>query len=143
MSQPHRSLAHYTVTTGHLRQSPRSEVSDDVIAALLPLLVPGEHPMPAPPGYRLRVTLAGTALAATVLTSGGAPLATVYACADQPALDAALHAVREQLTDREPALLPPAALVVLHPTIALDPGASDWLGDFERCLAWAWIGSVQ
>lgn len=29
--------------------------------------------------------------------------------------------------------------VVVHPALALDGAARDWLGDFERCVAWAWI----
>jgi hypothetical protein len=31
----------------------------------------------------------------------------------------------------------------LYPTLALDPDAAVWLGDFERCLAWAWIEGAE
>lgn len=131
------TLCHYTITTGHVRQSARSEVRDDVIERLAPLLQPGDHAMPGPFGdYRLRVTVDGSTLAATVITVTGVPLATTIVCIDQAGLDAALRA-----TGMIPAveITLPCALVEIHPTLALDPGASDWLGDFEKCLAWTWL----
>ncbi len=132
-----RTLCHYTITSGHSRQSPRSEVRDDVIAELAPLLCPGNHPMPAPAGgYRLRVTIDGSTMAATVTTGSGIPLATTIVCVDQAGLDAALRATG-MIPATEISL--PCALVEIHPTLALDPDASGWLGDFERCIAWAWI----
>lgn len=129
------TLCHYTIATGHVRQSPRSEVDDDVIAVLRPLLRSGDHRLPGPPGYRLRVTIDGTVLAATV-TRGPAPLATVMVCLDQAGLDRALEA-----TGTIPAvrLTLPCALADLHPTLAMDMEAAGWIGDLERCLAWAWI----
>ena len=34
----------------------------------------------------------------------------------------------------------PWCAVLIHLTLALaDPSASAWLGDFERCVAWAWV----
>lgn len=33
----------------------------------------------------------------------------------------------------------PWCAVALHPGLSAYPDASDWLGDFERCIAWAWI----
>lgn len=33
----------------------------------------------------------------------------------------------------------PWCAVVLHPVIAAHPHAVTWLGDLERCVAWAWI----
>jgi len=129
-------LAHYTITTGHLRMSPRSEVPDDVIDVLRPLLVTGEHVMPHPPGgYRLRVTVDGTALAATVLTASGVPLATTTVAPDAESLTHALRA-----TGAKPAkpISAPAALVDVYPTLSTDHSASRWVGDFERCIAWSW-----
>lgn len=130
-------LQHYTIDTGHCRESDRREVSDDVIASLASLLRAGEHEMPSPPGgYRLRVTQDGTVLAATVLSSAGAPLATMFACVDDAGIKAAVLA-----SGAKPAvsLRAPAVLATLHPTISLDISATGWLGDFERCLAWAWL----
>ena len=36
-------------------------------------------------------------------------------------------------------LLAPWLAVITHPTLAAHLGATEWLGDFERCVAWAWI----
>lgn len=133
-----RTLNHYTITTGHNRVSPRSEVTAEVIAALQPLLSSGEHAMPGPPGYRVRVTIDGSALAATV-RRGDSPLVTVLVCPDATALARATRA-----TGAIPSvpLSPPVLLIDVHPTASGDPSLS-WLGDFERCLAWAWIERVS
>ena len=127
-------LCHYTINTGHVRQSPRSEVTID-LALLAPLLRTGEHVMPHLADYGLRVTVDGDVLAATV-HRGPAPLATVFVCSTQQGLDAVLR-----LTGCIPSvpLTLPAALVETHPTLTLDPDAVSWLGDFERCLAWAFL----
>ena len=105
-----------------------------MIDALRPLLASGEHDMPGPPGYRLRVTIDGATLAATVFR-GPAPLATVWTCLDDRGLAEVLR-----VTGARPAVLlaPPCVLASLHRTMTLDPDAIGWLGDFERCLAWAW-----
>ncbi|MCL2779619.1 MAG: hypothetical protein FWD73_16635 [Polyangiaceae bacterium] len=133
-------MQHYTIETGHCRESPRSEVSDAVITALTPLLVSGTHKLPAPRGYQMRVTVDGQQLAATALTPSGAPLVTAVVAVDDAGLSAVLRA-----TGAHPAipLRAPALLVTIHPTIALDAGASSWLGDWERCVAWAWIDRVK
>ena len=34
---------------------------------------------------------------------------------------------------------PPWCAVEIHPALALYPAAAEWLGDFERCVAWAWV----
>lgn len=33
----------------------------------------------------------------------------------------------------------PWCAVAVHPSIAAYDGPVDWLGDFERCVAWAWL----
>lgn len=130
------TLSHYTITTGHLRESPRSEVSDEVIAALAPLLVTGEHAMPHPPGYSVRVTLEQGVLAATVSNRDGMPLVTMFVCVH----DVGLLQVCG-LTGAKPAytLALPALLVETHPALAQDHDAIGWLPDFERCLAWTFV----
>jgi len=132
-----RELCHYTITTGHVRQSSRAEVGDDVVTALQPLLRPGEHAMPAPPGgYRVRVTVDGMTLAATVVTDAGVPLVTSLVCLDQAGLDAVLRVTGAIAAVPLPL---PCVLDELHPTLALDPGAAGWTGDWSRCLGWAWV----
>ena len=37
------AIMHYTLNTNHSRMSPRSEVADDVLETMRPLLTPGEH----------------------------------------------------------------------------------------------------
>lgn len=137
------TINHYTITTGHNRVSPRSEVSDDVIAALRPMLRTGEHAMPGGfDGYRVRVTIEGSVLAATVshvVPGVAVPLVTMLAVRDAEGL---ARAVR--VTGAIPAseLTAPAVLVEVHAS-ASGNEALDWLGDFERCLAWAWIEAAS
>lgn len=130
-----RTLCHYTITTGHARTSPRSEVSAEAIEALRPLLRTGLHVLPGPPGYRLRVTVAGRTLAATVY-SGEAPLVTSFIVLDQAGLGAALRA--SGAFPRVPITLP-AVLDDVHETASLDHDAMSWTGDLARCLGWAWV----
>lgn len=49
---------------------------------------------------------------------------------------------RREMGEAPPALRPAAVPwcgVILHKTALLDVPAMEWLGDFERCVAWAWI----
>lgn len=55
---------------------------------------------------------------------------------------AALWPTMLQMPDTLPAIERPAepwCAVVIHPTIALHPETLAWLGDLERCIAWAWV----
>lgn len=127
-------LCHYTIQTGDIRRSPRSEVGDDVIEALRPLLVSGAHPVPRVDGFSVRVSTERRTLMATV-SQGDAPLVTFAVAADR----AGLAHVSELM--RVPAgadVWLPACLVEVHPTIVLAQGVG-WLGDYERCVAWAWV----
>jgi len=145
-----RSLCHLTLGTGHVRQSPRSEVGDDAIVMLRPVLeraLRGTTPMPGPPGYELRAAKEGNALMVTVSrVRAGAPLVEI-AVAPDDAASAALWAHVTRLQER--AGLPrraqdlgpsaPWCTAVLLPGLAADPEAAHWLGDLERCIAWTWI----
>lgn len=51
--RPPEQFNHLTLTTGHLRVSPRAEVSDDVIAQLRPLVAAEGGEIPAMPGWYL------------------------------------------------------------------------------------------
>lgn len=136
-------MIHLTLTTGHMRESPRSEVSDATIAALTPLLATGQHALPGVVGYGLRVTIERGALVATVLHAArvhdhryAIPMATVGAAADSEALEALRQLYGDAMAQVTSA---PACVVELHDTLALYPHAAEWLGDLERCLAWAWV----
>lgn len=146
-----------TLTTGHIRKLPREEVADDIIEMLAEWLDEAldagrqgkQHPLPGDFGSRY------TALA---LEQDGALVVTVYLRQHDAAKSAhpltttgvarrsrqsgflwkmLIHAgpVAEGL--QEPSA--PWCATHLHPALAFDPDAAQWLGDFEGCLAWAWM----
>ncbi len=151
------SLEHVTANTGHVRTSPRSEVADEVLSALRPLLA-----MSAVTGARFGVrhprdpwTWTATerpgALSAEVLAPDGRPVARFAAGAD--GADHARAAWDDVAADgaKHPAGLarPPAPwlIVALLPALADWSGRADspleWLSDFPRCAAWAWLDLVE
>jgi hypothetical protein len=129
------TLSHYTLDTGHLRASPRSEVGPGIVEALAPLLVPGEHDVPGFGSCRVRVSIDDGTLRADIGGQAG-PLVTLWTVTDAAGLE------RARAEAGHPAVLDlalPACLVRLRATLGDDPSTWGWLGDFERCLAWAWI----
>ena len=141
-------LNHLTLNTGHMRRSYRHEVTQDAIDHTQDLLADAIQagcsvPMPVP-GYSLRVEPFGSrrAMIATV-SRGDVPLASLgVASRPAPAMWGQLVALQHQVwpdlavLDQPPA---PWCAAVLLPALALDHGASAWIGDFERCAAWAWL----
>lgn len=128
-------MNHYTLNTGHNRESPRSEVSDDAIAVCRQLLSPGRHQLPGViGGYTLAVPLADFGWLGTVYQAR-APIATIGVAVDERDATIIWPAIVKMYgADVEAPPLPWCA-VVLH---VVSP-AYEWLGDFERCMAWAWI----
>ena len=49
------NLAHLTLNTGHLRSSPRAEVTDETLTALLPLIRAGGGPIPGMAGISVQI----------------------------------------------------------------------------------------
>ena len=137
-------LIHYTLDTGHSRVSPRGEVRDDVLAKLEPMLEPGCHLIPGPPGgYRCRTSVDGSALLASVVDGEGEPLVTFGVAPDSPAADRLWSGLKathtaNQSSIRRPERTPWCA-VVIGGALPSHFDTTEWLGDFERCLAWAWI----
>ena len=149
-----RTLAHLTLNDGHTRDSPRSEVAGANVDRLAPFVADGGA-LPAPAaGYRVTVTRddhpPGCATF-TVLGPRYEPQVTGFVCADAAHSErmwgvagggiAAFHGKHPNLVPLRhmpprPATAPWLA-VLLWPTINGD--ASTWLGDFERCFAWALI----
>ena len=81
------SVCHYTLNTDDTRQSPRSEVTDDVVTLLRPILTPGTHTfLPPLDDYTCDVTIAGRALMATVAIHGR-PCVTFGVAPDDDAAD--------------------------------------------------------
>ena len=144
-------LTHYTLNTGHSRESPRSEVGDDTIELCRKWTVPGDFELPPQfPGWRLKVTIEGGLLA--TLTCERMPVATLGVAntaevADKlwPALESFYHTITDlpihRSADWQPAKQPP--MLPWLSVILIDPSdiytRATWLGDFERCMAWAWV----
>ena len=103
------------------------------------MLTPGAHDLPGFGACRVLTSIAGGTLRADIGGAGG-PLATMWVCTDAAGLTlAATEAGHPAQLD----LALPACVVRLHATIAADPSTWSWLGDFERCLAWAWIDCAR
>ena len=144
-------IHHITLTTGHDTRSQRGDVTDVTLAAVAPWLQSAiysgrQHALPGLPDY-----------AAAVFVQDGGLVVTVYA--HQPDIGQRLPLVTFGVAQRSRhgealwALLvanfkahalakrprEPWCAVALHPTLAGDFGTTQWLADFERCVAWAWI----
>lgn len=147
-----RYLWHVTLNTGHGRRSPRSEVTPAAIEAvgrnLDEALAAGTFiPLVGPSGYLLKADAVGASLMASVAAErDGKPMPLVtfgvaLKARNAPRLWRLLHDVEEYdfATDPEVVAKPPWCAVRLYDTIGLDMAAMAWLGDFERCVSWAWI----
>lgn len=155
-------LAHLTLTTGHLRRSYREEVGDEALALLAPWLAKAistgdREPLPVASlaHFAASATAEHGALLCTVWgpparsnqpppspPSAAVPLVT-FGVAQRSRLAAVLWPLLLALPGTAAAGLqrPPTpwCAVSLQPGLLLHPTASEWLGDLERCIAWAWI----
>jgi hypothetical protein len=145
-------LHHLTLQTGHSRRSERSEIVPHARAATAELLrealATGRAELPIEPaGYWMRTTPHGRCLLVTVMHGDELPLVT-YGVATHaycgartwrglldcdPLIYGSLHG--------DPATQPqaPWCAARLEPGLAYMPEAAAWLGDMERCIAWAWL----
>lgn len=133
-------MQHVTLTTGDTRWSPRAEVDDRLMGLLvdhLAALLHGRAPVPSLPEWTAHGTREHNVLVAT-LEYQGAP---ILSFAVVPADGDAAAIARLLGSPGAPIATPgPWCLVRLYPTIAaLDRADLGWLGDYERCLAWAWL----
>ena len=148
-------VAHVTLTTGDLRQSPRLEVADSIVSELRPLInavVAGKTvPIPGRAGYSISGRSSGE--------EGTGRCLSVIVWAERPQLEPictigiaahsrcgarlwrSLHEVATLPAATDPGRQPPAPWVAAALQSGLDRHleAASWLGDFERCLAWTWI----
>lgn len=154
---PGRWIEHLTLTTGHTRRSYRSEVGDDVVAYCRNLLdgaiaaEPDGKTVPITSiGCDLGVIATSRSILCTILHSkvplvsvgiatssrSGASLWRVLTQVGEPILH---HSI---VVDRCPA--EPWCVVRLEPgVVTADRELASALGDFERCLAWAFIERVE
>lgn len=166
-----RYIHHITLNTGHARASYRSEIHPGVVEILRPLLeraLTGEHtPIPGvTPPHTLTGGVCGRCISLTVWAPPLSPLAFPGAAsvADRPVpiaeigiaphsrcgtrLWRSLHETGERLgggiaTDIERCPPEPWVAAALDAGIAQHMAAAHWLGDFERCLAWAWLEHLE
>ncbi|CAL8981524.1 hypothetical protein RHODGE_RHODGE_02851 [Rhodoplanes serenus] len=149
-----RYVEHVTMTTGDVRRTLRSEVADRDVAVCSALLrrvlsrtvSASTVPIPRRPGYSLGGRAAGGCMAATVWADGPPSvviatigIATRSLCGARLWRD--LHRYGSGPVVTDPAWCPPEPwlAVALERGIVAHVDATDWLGDFERCLAWAFL----
>ncbi len=152
---PPRYIEHLTIDTGDQRRSHRTEVTDEAVTMLRPLLerVAAGERVEVPGSWWPRLDLHGAvgrnrALLVTVSAveppagvpdpGRRVPLVSVGVAPTSRAADEVWHGMtRRHRDERTPSA--PWCAVRIHPTLALYPVAASWLGDLERCIAWAWI----
>jgi hypothetical protein len=148
-------LYHLTLNTGDVYMSPRCDVNDNIINVLKSGTKIGCWELPNP--------FKDYAVATSSMPTGCGPGFTVYRKPDIPlvvcgmAIKPSQHAptwrqmekLYFEFTDepavarmdwastKEPNHLPWLAVIVTG--LAADIKAADWIGDFERCMAWAFV----
>lgn len=152
-------INHITLQTGHTRRSDRAEVSGETLARVGPwlaALVESGQPAPLPVSgladYTGHATVLDGALIVTI--SGPAPTDGPMAGKSPPLISMGVAQRSRHGAALWPLMtgtvMPPAkpsvqrpgepwAAVAIWPTAALYPESAQWLGDLERCIAWAWM----
>ena len=142
-------INHLTLATGHMTRIHRGDVAGETLARVAPWLeaaVQSGQALPLPvrdvAEYQARAVMQDGCLLLTVSSPVGQTLATLavakrsrhgatiwplLGASHMPPMLAGLQRPQE-----------PWCAVALWPCLALDPDATGWLGDFERCVAWAW-----
>lgn len=153
----HQHIHHLTITTGHTRRSLRDEIDPAVRPGIARLLADGlaagrvDLTMVHPPGHWLRLTPNGKCLAVTVMHGDDLPLVT-FGVASHSRCGARLWRmltagalVTEGGRHLSPARAPqePWCAARLEPGLAYMPDSAAWLGDLERCIAWAWLDHLE
>lgn len=151
-------ITHITLATGHTSSIQPGDVAGETLARVSPWLVAlvhsGDH-MPLPVSglseYTAHATVQDGALVLTVcgptVTDAGPmqgvqpPLITIgvakksrhahlWTLLTGPVMPPAAHGIKPPQT--------PWCAVLIWPSSVLCADAFQWLGDFERCVAWAW-----
>lgn len=153
-------LHHVTLTTGHSRRSERSEVDAGVLDQLAPVVAEAERhgraEFPSPAGLMVLTRIADSErpsrhVALWAISEPQGPALVTIALAMQARQGGALwRSLRRFSSLGQPVLvsdpLPPAApwlAAIVHAAAMTPPHpALEWMGDAERCIAWAWIDGV-
>lgn len=152
-------IAHLTLSSGHLARIKPGDVAGESLARVGPwlsaLVESGRSmalPLSALSDYSALATVYDGALLVTI---SGPPMASGPMRGKSPPLVSLGVASRSRHVDGlwrqmtgpvmpsvKPGILCPSApfcAVAIWPTITLASDAAQWLGDFERCIAWAWV----
>jgi hypothetical protein len=144
------TIRHTTPTTNQVRQPFWSKVGDELIevcTGLIRQITMGETvSLPWPPGYSLNGQAVDRCLVAVVWANGlpSQAVATIgVVAADRGAATVwrQLHRLGETpvVTDPKGCADAPWVATAHDADIVRHMNAVEWLGDFERCLAWAWL----
>lgn len=139
-------IHHLTLATGHTTRIERGDVAGETLARVGPwlvALVESGEPAPLPVSdlahYTAHASVQDGALLVTI--SGSAPLVTM-GVAKRSRHGAALWPLMVGLPGTKAGLERPGepwCAVAIHPGVITHPDALAWLGDLERCIAWAWV----
>lgn len=153
-------LHHLTLSTGHLARTAREDVAPEVTALLAPWLVglvqTGKvAPLPASSlsAYSAQALVQDGALVVTVYAptgphapgkphaGPGTPLVTLGVAQRSRQAAGLWDALTGAFPARAGLQMPstPWVAVATHPAMLAHRDAVEWLGDFERCIAWSWI----
>lgn len=140
-------INHITLSTGHSRKSPRQEVGADTVAWLRPWLdrllaigVPLPLPEPSLARYSASAHIEHGGLVMTVFA--GADALVTFAVAGRSRQSDPLWAYMTAQHGAAPGLAAPATpwlAVAIRPGLTVNSAAAEWLGDFERCVAWTFL----
>jgi hypothetical protein len=154
-------IYHVTLTTGHGRWSPRSEVANDVLDDLAPMVARAERgtpvalPVGSVPIWLRRVDTVSKHVAVWSLDDADQKSLVTVALAlkSRPGaglwrqLHASLGHVAPGFQTSVDGLPPdPWLAAAIHLPFLLRPDAQElglMLGDLERCIAWTWIERVR
>ncbi|WP_454917259.1 hypothetical protein [Xanthobacter sediminis] len=135
-------IEHVTVTTGGSRISPRSEVSNGVVALIRTSLADHEGQL-ADTGWRIDLIPSPPGGHIYDLIYRGARIARCWLCIDAEAADyiwlAATAGAPAGTRLHRPMTLPWLAAGLMDGAVTAGPDALMTAGDLERCVAWALI----
>lgn len=151
-------IQHLTLATGHVTGIERGDVAGEALARMGPWLaaaVESGESMPLP--VSALGAYSGLALVldgALIVTISGPPIdgrtppLVTLGVAKRSRHGAALWPLMTGGTTppARPGIQRPAepwCAVAIWPTAALYPEALEWLGDLERCIAWAWVTRAE
>ena len=153
MTQTACYIHHVTLQTGHVRQSWRHEIDHglhEAIGEILADALRGDRQIQGDPaGCVIRATASSKCLLASVHSPEEAgsrlPLVTIGVAAHSRCGASIWRLLTEvpARIDAGPCPREPWCAARLETGLAVYPGAAHWLGDMERCLAWAWLDLVE